>query len=147
MSVRDLGAPTRRAIFEALVAMAWADARIEREEVDAIRAAGRVLSLPDDVLDALDAGPPTVAHIGGDALSATDRDLVYLCAAWLSSVDGREDDGEEGLLDELRTVLRIDPVRATALRDDARLLHATVPSSMPWYQELERLIESAQDQL
>ena len=147
MSARDLGAPVRRAIFEALVAMAWADARLEREEIQAIQAAGRLLELPDDVLDALDAGPPSVAQIPSDALSAADRDLVYLCAAWLSSVDGREDEGEEGLLTELRAALRIDPVRATALRDDARMLHATVPSSMPWYQELERLIASARDQL
>ncbi len=147
MSARDLPAATRRAIFEALVAMAWADARLEREEILAIQAAGRLLALPDDVLDALDAGPPSVGAIGSGGLDAGDRELVYLCAAWLSSVDGREDEGEEGLLAELRSALRLDPVRATALRDDARLLHATVPSSMPWHQELERLIQSARDQL
>ncbi len=147
MSARDLGVPARRAIFEALCAMAWADARLEREEIQAIQAAGRVLALPDDVLDALDAGPPTVAQIASARLSPSDRDLVYLCAAWLSSVDGREDAGEEGLLSALGAALGLDPVRATGLRDDARLLHATVPSSMPWWQELERLIESARDQL
>ncbi|MCB9596551.1 MAG: TerB family tellurite resistance protein [Sandaracinaceae bacterium] len=143
MSAKQLGGAARRAIFEALVAMAWADARLEREEILAIQAAGRVLSLPDDALDALDEGAPPVSQIANASLDARERELVYLCAAWLASVDGRDDPGEDGLLSELRAALGIDPARATSLRDDARLLHATVPSSMPWWQELERLIASA----
>ena len=144
---RPLDPATRRAIFEALLAMAWADARLEREEILAIQAAGRVLALPDDVLDALDAGPPPVARIAAAGIDARSRELVYLCAAWLASVDGREDVSEAGLLSELRGALGIAPARAQALHDDARVLHATVPASMPWWQELERLIDSANGQL
>ena len=145
--VSKLGPSARRAIFEALVAMAWADTRLEREEILAVQAAGRLFDLPDDALDALDSGPPGVDQIAHDDLNVRERELVYLCAAWLSSVDGHESEGEQGLLAELREPLGIDPVRATALRDDARVLHATVPASMAWWEELERLIESAASSL
>lgn len=135
--------PARRAIFEAMVAMAWADARIEREEILAVQAAGRVLDLPGDVLEALDAGPPSLSNLSVDALDEDGRRLVYLCAAWLASVDAREDADEESLLDELSRVLALDPVDATSLRDEARLLRVTAPSSMRWHEELDALIERA----
>ena len=140
MQVSELSVPARRAIFEAMVAMAWADSRLEREEILAIRAAGRVLELPDDALDALDAGPPDVAEITGAQLDPSDKKLVYLCAAWLSSVDAREADDESSLLAELRAGLGLERSVAEGLRDDARMLHVTTPATMPWWEELESLI-------
>lgn len=130
-----------------MVAVAWADSRIEREEVAAIQAAGRVLELPDDAVDALDAGPPQIRHIAHDDLSSGERELVYLCAAWMALVDGYEDTGETGLLDELGGALGVDASRALALGDDARVLHATVPPSVTWWEELAKLIETAQARL
>lgn len=145
MSEDTLGVAARRAIFEAMVAMAWADARIEREEVLAVQAAGRVLDLPDDVLDALDAGPPSLVGIDAGSLDDGAKRLVYLCAAWLASVDAREDPDEESLLDELARVLALEPTVATSLRDEARLLRATAPPSMRWHEELGALIARAAD--
>jgi len=138
-----IGTSARRAIFEAMVAMAWADARIEREEILAVQAAGRVLELPDDVLDALDAGPPSLAGIDAASLDPRSRRLVYLCAAWLASVDAREDAGEETLLDQLERALELRASEATALRDEARLLRATAPATMRWHEELGALIRRA----
>lgn len=147
MIIPDLPIWTRRAIFEAMVAMAWADTRIEREEVLAIQAAGRVLDIPEDVLEALDAGAPRVEHmvehIVHEDLSTRDKELVYICAAWLSTVDAHEDIGEAGLLHELQNALAIEPKAASALRDTARELHIGTPSNVPWWEELERLIEAA----
>ncbi|MFK7985513.1 MAG: hypothetical protein AB8I08_05740 [Sandaracinaceae bacterium] len=141
MSVDSLSKPARRAIFEALVAMAWADARLEREEIFAVQAAGRVLHLPEDALDALDAGPPTIDDIVSAELSSGDRRIVYTCAAWLARVDDREDSSEAKLLDALRTGLDLDEDDAHTLREDAHMLHVTTPSSTPWWQEIELLIE------
>lgn len=138
-----IGVPTKRAIFEAMVAMAWADARVEREEVLAMQAAGRVLDIPDDALDALDAGPPSIHALAGAGLDEADRKLVFLCAAWLSSVDAREDADEEVLLDELASALDIGGSESHRLRDDARLLRATTPPTMRWHEELEALIREA----
>jgi hypothetical protein len=140
---KSIGAPARRAIFEAMVAMAWADARIEREEVLAVQAAGRLFAIPEDALDALDAGPPPVAGIGVSSLNDSERRLVYLCAAWLACVDAQEDSGEETLLDELRDVLHLPSTEATALRDEARVLRATASPSMRWHEELDALIALA----
>lgn len=138
-----IGAPTRRAIFEAMVAMAWADARVEREEVLAMQAAGRVLDIPGDALDALDAGPPSLDALAAAGLDGRDSKLVFLCAAWLSSVDAREDEDEEALLDELAAALGIEDPERHRLRDDARLLRATTPPTMRWHEELETLIRKA----
>lgn len=141
MSVDSLSEPVRRAIFEALVAMAWADARLEREEILAVQAAGRVLHLPEDALDALDAGPPAIADIVKAELSSDERRIVYTCAAWLARVDDREDSSESKLLTDLREGLALEEGLAATLRDDAHMLHVTTPSSTPWWQEIELLIE------
>lgn len=140
MSVKDLSTPTRRSIFEAMVAMAWADTRLEREEIYAVQAAGRVLGLPDDAVDALDAGPPPITKAGFEGLSAAERQLVYVCAAWLACVDAQESPDENQLLEELRQQLEIPAKTATDLRDGARVQHATTPPSVPWWQELDQLI-------
>lgn len=138
----DLSPSARRAIFEAMVATAWADTRLERAEILAIKAAGRVLALPDDALEALDAGPPSVRTLGA-GLDAAERRLVYLCAAWVGAVDGHENDDEDTLLRELREALALEPPTATELRDEARALHAQTSGSTPWYEELTQLIERA----
>ena len=143
MSVRDLSAPARRAIFEAMVAMAWADTVLDRNEILAVQAAGRLLELPDDVLDALDAGPPPTERIGGADLDARERRLVYVCAAWLSVVDDNESADEGSLLRELREALGLAPSDATDLRDEARALHLQTSGSTPWYEELANLIDQA----
>lgn len=141
VSVESLSEPTRRAIFEALVAMAWADAHLQREEILAVQAAGRVLHLPEDALDALDAGPPPIDDIVGADLTDADRRVVYTCAAWLARVDDREDSSEAQLLDALREGFGLADEDARTLRDDAHMLHVTTPSSTPWWQEIELLIE------
>lgn len=143
MKIESLSDEARQAAFEAMVAMAWADAHLTREEVFAVRAAGELLTLDADVLDALDAGPPDLDALPVAALKRTDRRVVYLCAAWMATVDGREDDVEGALLASLRERLEIDPEEASALRDDARMMHVTAPSSMPWYEELAAVIRAA----
>jgi hypothetical protein len=139
--------PVRRAIFESVCAVAWADARIEREEVLAVQAAGRLLRIPDDALDALDAGPPDIGAIDVGALSGDERKLVYLCAAWLACVDAREEHSEDQLLEELAGVLTIEDSEATSLRDEARVLRATAPASLRWHEELAKLIDTAAQRL
>lgn len=141
MSVDTLSETARRAIFEALVAMAWADTQLEREEILAVQAAGRVLHLPQDALDALDAGPPSITQIIDAALTLEERRIVYTCASWLARVDDREESREASLLEELRQGFELDVSTAAALREDAHMLHVTTPGSTPWWQEIELLIE------
>ena len=141
VSVDTLSETARRAIFEALVAMAWADARLEREEILAVQAGGRVLNLPEDALDALDAGPPALAQIIEAELTTSEQRIVYTCAAWLARVDDRQESSEATLLESLREGFEMDEETAEALRDDAHMLHVTTPSSTPWWQEIELLIE------
>ena len=143
MSVAELSAPVRRAIFEGLVAMAWADTHLDRAEILAVHAAGELLQLPDDALDTLDEGAPSVDSVANPELSAAERRLVYLCAAWLATIDGREAPSEERLLGRLGEALEIGATDATALRDEARQLHLTTSPTVPWWEEIEGLIERA----
>ena len=143
MKIESLSDEARQAAFEAMVAMAWADAHLTREEVFAVRAAGELLTLDADVLDALDAGPPDLSSLPIEGLEWADRRLVYLCAAWMAVVDGREDDVEGALLAELRERLDVPHEEAATLREDARMMHVTAPSSMPWYEELAAVISAA----
>ena len=46
MKIESLSDEARQAAFEAMVAMAWADAHLTREEVFAVRAAGELLTTP-----------------------------------------------------------------------------------------------------
>jgi aspartate ammonia-lyase len=144
---RPISAPARRTIFEVMVAMAWADARIEREEVLAVQAAGRVLQIPGDAIDALDQGIPSIRSIDVAPLDRHERKLVYLCAAWLACVDANEEASEESLLEELRAALAIASTEATELRDEARYLRATSPASLRWHEELTSLIANASARL
>ena len=121
--------------------MAWADTRLEREEILAVQAAGRVLKLPEDAIEALDAGPPPIARVLSAPLAEEDKRIVYGCAAWLARVDDHEGSGETDLLRELAEGLGLDAETARRLREGARDLHSTTPGSTPWWQELETLVE------
>jgi hypothetical protein len=146
-AVEGIRRDARRAIFEAMVALAWADTRIEREEILAVQAAGRLLALADDALDALDAGPPDLSAMHCDGLDEHERRLVYLCAAWLACVDAREEPSEDETLEELRSVLGMSMSEATELRDDARVLRSRAPASLRWHEELASLITDAHSRL
>lgn len=147
MSIDAIRRNARRAIFESMVAMAWADTRIEREEVLAVQAAGRVLAISDDVLDTLDAGPPDLGALHTEGLDEHERRLVYVCAAWIACVDAREESSEDAVLEELRQVLELDSSDATELRDEARVLRARAPASLRWHEELASLIADAHQRL
>lgn len=140
MPTAALSDTARRTIFEAMVAMAWADSKVEREEVLAVQAAGRVLAVTDDVLDALDAGPPALTSLNVTALEPDERELVYVCAAWLATVDEREDASESETLGQLSEVLGLETGRASDLRKQAHSLRRETASAVPWWEELEELL-------
>src|SRR5262245_17376170 len=81
-----------------LVAMAWADGRLDDNEKAGVRGAAQVFNLSKDSRDHLDtllAEAPAGVDASVDKLSARDRAFAFVAAAWMAHVDGVLDPAEE----------------------------------------------------
>src|ERR1700677_4067432 len=99
-----------------LVAMAWADGRLEDKERASVLAAAGVLNLSkemrDRVSDMLEK-PVPVEQILFDTLSAKERAFVYVAAAWMAGVDDDVDPKEEELMDRAASLMGFSVARKT----------------------------------
>lgn len=146
MNATEISTGAKRAIFEAMVSVAWADARLQREEVLAVVAAAEHLGLamtPEAVYARLDRGAAAVAELDVEALDLGERRLLYLCAAWVASVDDKELDAETAYLDRLQETLGLEADRAEELHRAAQHLHEDGPKALTWWEELEALLSAA----
>ncbi len=106
-----------------LVAMAWADGRLEDSERASVRGAADVLNLSKALRDRLDlvlAQPVPVSQLLIEEMSTADRAFAYVAAAWMSGVDDDVDEREEAMLDEVATLFEIDVARKVELEGIAR---------------------------
>jgi uncharacterized membrane protein YebE (DUF533 family) len=91
-------------ILGLLVAMAWADGKLDDAEKDGVRAAAGVLNLPKTVRDELDKlleKPTPFEELLLEKLSAKDRAFAFVAAAWMAGTDANVAEKERGLLDRL----------------------------------------------
>lgn len=128
-----------------LVAMAWADGRLEDRERAGVRAAAGVLNLNKDLRARIDdvlAKPLPVEQILFDTLSPKDRAFAYVAAAWMSGVDEDVDPKEEELLDRAASLLGLSPARKAELERIARDLEPRPEGGRNWAAEIERLFRA-----
>jgi uncharacterized membrane protein YebE (DUF533 family) len=128
-----------------LIAMAWADGRLDDKEKDGVRGAAKVLNLTKEMRDRLDLvleKPIPVDQVLFDTLSARDRAFAYIAAAWMSGVDEEVDAKEEALLDEIGRLAGISPVRKAELERIARDLPPAKGEGRDWAEELVALFKS-----
>lgn len=134
-----------------LVAMAWADGRLEDSEKAGVRGAASVLNLTKELRERLDAvleNPVPIDQILYDEMSVRDRAFAYVAAAWMSGVDEDVDEREEALLDKLGDMLGFDAARKAELETIARDLgDPKGPQPMKagdrkWADELTRLLKA-----
>jgi uncharacterized membrane protein YebE (DUF533 family) len=129
-----------------LVAMAWADGRLEASEKAGVRGAASVLNLRKELRERLDAvleNPVPIDQILYEEMSVRDRAFAYVAAAWMSGVDDDIDEREESLLDQLGTMLGLDAVRKAELETIARDLGENASSGeRKWADELTRLFKA-----
>ncbi len=91
-------------ILGLLVAMAWADGRLDDSEKDGIRGAARVLNLPKSLRDELEKvidKPTPFDELLLEKLGPKDRAFAFVAAAWMAGADSDVADKERGLLDKL----------------------------------------------
>jgi uncharacterized membrane protein YebE (DUF533 family) len=132
-------------IFGLLIAMAWADERLDDREKDGVRGAAEVLNLPKELRDRLDkelAKPAKVETIAVEKLSPRDRSFAYACAAWMAAADEHADEKEEALLDKLAERLGLEAVEKAKLERLAREDRSSAQAGRNWSQEVVHLFKA-----
>jgi len=87
-----------------LIAMAWADGRLDDKEKAGVRGAADVLNLSKDFRAKLDESLQTnlpFDQILFEGLAPRDMSFAYVAAVWMSGVDDDLDEKEKALLDRL----------------------------------------------
>lgn len=110
------------AILKSLVAVAWADGRMEGEEKEVLEALISAFELAkEDAQSIRDyaATPKSLADMPLDGLEDADRRLLLQHAVILSYIDGTQSDTEKTLLDELVKKLGIPGDEASMLLEAA----------------------------
>lgn len=128
-----------------LIAVAWADGRLDEKEKEGVRAAARVLNLTKELRDRIDKlvdRPLPIDQLLFETMSARERAFAFVAAAWMARVDETVDPKEEALLDELATTLELDRDRQTELREIADDLGPMPETADGWAREVLTLFKA-----
>jgi uncharacterized membrane protein YebE (DUF533 family) len=99
-----VSAQTCAEILGLLVAMAWADDKLDDSEKEGVRGAAKVLNLPKQLRDELDKlldKPTPFDQLLLEKLGPKDRAFAFVAAAWMAGADADVAEKEKGLLDQL----------------------------------------------
>jgi uncharacterized membrane protein YebE (DUF533 family) len=128
-----------------LVAVAWADERLDDAEKAGVRGAAKVLNLTKELRDRLDTileQPVPVESLFLEEMSPRDKEFAYVAAAWMAGADESVDEREEALLDKLSGLLGLDAVRKADLERVARNLEREEAGARKWSDELVNLFKT-----
>jgi uncharacterized membrane protein YebE (DUF533 family) len=128
--------------LEMLVAMAWADGRLEDSERAGVLAAAGMLKVSKELrarLEDMLRKPGPIDQILFDSLSVTERAFVYVAAAWIANVDEEVDPKERELLDRAASLMGFSRAYQTELEKLALDLKPPAEGGRRWADEVERL--------
>jgi uncharacterized membrane protein YebE (DUF533 family) len=128
-----------------MIAMAWADGRLDEREKSGVRGAAQVLNLPKEKRERLDSAlekAPKVADLELAGLTAQEKAFAYVAASWMSGVDTTVDPAEKALLDEAAGKLGLAAERRAELEKIARSLEPLPEGSTAWGEEVTRLFKA-----
>lgn len=100
----------QEAMLKSLVAVAWADGRVEAEEqevIEALLSAFEVAGTDADTIREYAKTPRAIADVPVSDLSAADRRALLQHAVILTYIDGHQSDEEKKVLDELVKRVRV----------------------------------------
>ncbi len=115
--------PQDSKILRALVAIAWADRRIAKEETRALETLFHAFGATEaeaKELRAYASRSKSLSDVPLDELSDEDREILLGNAAVLTAADGKRSDEEAKALDELVKLLGLDASKAKGVIDDAK---------------------------
>jgi len=146
-AIDAIGVGARQVLLDVMMAVAWADREVAPDERKAAEAAAMSLGLvlpADHDHGTFGAGPLRLEDLSFEALSPRERELVYVCAAWMALADAVEQDAEVQLLRALGARLGLEGERADWLHARAaelRQAQAAAPST--WWRAFDRLVVEA----
>jgi aspartate ammonia-lyase len=146
-AIDAIGVEARHVLLEVMMTVAWADRQLQPEERQAAAAAAMALGLVlpgDRDMISADRRPVPPEELDVAALGRRDREIVYLCAAWMAMADTVEAPEETHVLTRLRTRLGLDEDRARRLeRCAVELREAQAISKATWWRSFDKLVVEA----
>lgn len=128
-----------------LIAMAWADGRLDDREREGVRGAAEILNLPKAFRERLDKfleRPAVLDQLLFEPLSAREKAFAFVAAAWMATVDLVVHPKEQSLLDDLARALGFAPDRQAELARLAATLEPLPEGKRSWSQEITRLFKA-----
>lgn len=132
-----------------LIAMAWADGKLEDDEKEGIRAAAGVFNLTKELRDRIDQlleRPMPVDELLVEGLSPRDKAFAYVAASWLSGVDQDVDPKEQELLRKAANLLGLSDERCRELGQIASDL-TSLRSGKEWETQIVALFRAIPSRL
>jgi len=146
-AIDAIGIDARTVLLEVMMSVAWADRELAPEERQAAQAASMSMGLVlpgDRDLTSPDRRPVPPEELDVAPLKERDRDLVYLCAAWMAMADTVEDPEETELLARLRAKLEVSEDRAKWLMARAKdLRQVQTATKATWWRSFDKLVIEA----
>jgi tellurite resistance protein len=112
----------QEAMLKSLVAVAWADGRIENEETEVIEALISAFGAEGDAAEAIREyakTPKSIDDVPTTELSASDRRVLLQHAVIVTYIDGTQSDKEREVLHALIAKLRVPADEAEQILADA----------------------------
>lgn len=97
-------------ILALLIAIAWADDKLEDSEKEGVRGAAVVLNLPKELRDRIEGMLEKKADLDAvifETLSPRDGAFAFVAASWMTGIDEKVDEKEEKMLSEIASKLSI----------------------------------------
>lgn len=136
----------REILLEALMSVAWADRTLADEERKAAQAAamGLGLVLPGDRdLTSPERKPVPPERLDVNALNTRDRELIFLCSAWMAFADEIEDPEETKVLERLQAAFELSDARTAWLKERAGELRKQQAPDASWWRAFNSLVVEA----
>ena len=127
-----------------LIAMAWADGRLDDNEKAGVRGAAEVLNLSKDFRDKLDASLAKALPLDQilfENLQARDKSFAYVAAVWMMNADENVDDKEKAMVDKVASTLGFDDATKKELDAIAKDL-AKTGKDRKWQDEIVALFKA-----
>lgn len=115
--------PQDRKILRSLVAVAWADGKLQKSEshvLDGLLSGFGATKEEEKEFREYAAKSRTLADVPVDELSDEDREILLGNAALVTSADGKRTDDEQKVLDELAKLLGFGAEEAAKIIDSAK---------------------------
>ena len=127
-----------------LIAMAWADGRLDDKEKAGVRGAAEVLNLSKEFRAKLDESLSKALpfdQIIFENLGARDKAFAYVAAVWMSAVDDDVDEKEKALVDRLASTFGFDAQKRAELDGIAKDL-SKAAGDRKWADEIVALFKA-----